>query len=212
MVPRRFLLVLIIVTAALMIAVPASASFDITVDADTIDEPILVGESGTASVRISATSSETMVCPNGGDLTLALSVDKDGDGFVGDISPTSVTFSIPTGVYGGALDPWESSSEQTATFTASPTDEIPHLDHGYDVVATYDGSAPGDCQTSGEWQESSGTATISVTAERPPEEDETETDTNDDTQGGADTEDGPGPAVGILLVGLFAAIVARRRR
>lgn len=208
MVFERSLPVLLIVTALLVLAAPAAASFDITVQDATIEEPIETGDTGTAAVMISVTSTQTMVCPNGGDFNLELSAEDDVEGgYTGDI-PSTITFTVPTGVYGaGAAEPW-SSEEESVEFTATLGQTVADSSFRYTINAVYPGgSGPGDCQAA-EWPEASDSGRVSVSAQ---ESNDEENDTNTTDDGDDNTEESPAPGVAVVLVVALAVAAWRRR-
>lgn len=219
MVMRKSLFVSIIVAAVLAFAGPASAVISVSVDHDPPSGPIMVNESEDITIRVSASSSDPIICPAEADVTISLSVEDGGDagdyGFQGDVSPTSVSWSIPTGAYGVGMDEW-TGDEQTVTFTAKvlPAFTPAHRAHDFTIVATYQGGLPGNCVGAALADEDPSpvedTTRVSIEGQALPEEDGEDEEENGETQNG-ETEESPVPVVGILLL-LVAGIVAMRRR
>ncbi len=204
---QRSLPVFLVVGVVVALAAPAAASFEINIEDVTIDETIPAGDSRTAEVTVSLTSTESMVCPSDASFDIDLSVEDDTEaGFTGDI-PSTIGFSIPTGVYGvGAAEPWE--GEESETFTATIDDGVDQNSHTYTITGSYaGGEGPGDCQAA-EWPENSGTGSVNVNVE-PTDDDENETTSPTDD---GDPEESPAPAVGLVLLIGVAVAAARRRQ
>lgn len=168
-------------------------------------------------VTVAVTSNENMFCINGGTFDVAMTVEgEDAEyEFWGDISPTTLEFTVEgPAVYGGAGgEAW--TGEDTVTFSPRVGDGVnpAHLNHQLTVRASYGGDQPGDCVIVGaqEWSENEGAASINIQAEAPEEEEEENGD--NDNNGGQDqnAEEGPAPAVALVLV-VTILIVALRRR
>lgn len=211
MVIRRSLFLLFILMIVLAFVAPAAASFNLDVTVTEQGEPIPAGESGELEVTIAATSSQTMLCASGGTFDVDVAVeDADAEiGFAGDVSPATVTFSIEGGnAYGLAgQEAW--TGEQTTSFMPQIGNDIPHATHTYTIRATYDGSQPGDCESAEGWSENDGSASVAVTGEEAEEEDpENETDDNGSDP---DSEDGPAPGFGIVVLAAIIVVYLRRR-